>query len=355
MWIGSAALREPGGAVEHGAGEERRVLAQGVVVAQALEALPAGADDRAHHVVPDHHAGDVGAGLDHHAGGLVAQHDRIRHGDLAGREVQVGVAHPHGVHLDLHLTGLRRGIVDVLDAHVARAVADHRSHRWAPGVRRICPGRSRMEPTSDSPLEVMVVPLTSTWSMPRGAVGDQSFLVAGQVPHPAQRARVELRQVEDDHVGGRPRDQPAAVGQPVQIGELGRQLVHGVLERERSPIADPVRQQLGRHVGVAELRHVRTGVGLAEHGARLGHQIGHRPVLVVAEDHQEPGPEVIVEGGSHSTSISVQRRSRAMEATSRPRSSGWVVVSATKNLCQTTGGLTAGTCRVASARHAGSP
>jgi hypothetical protein len=99
-----------------------------VVVAEALEASLAGADDGAHHVVPDQDAGDVRTGLDHHTGGLVAQHNRIRHGDLAGREVQVGVAHPHGVHLDLHLTGLWRGIVDVLDAHVARAVADHRPH-----------------------------------------------------------------------------------------------------------------------------------------------------------------------------------------------------------------------------------
>ncbi len=158
----SPGLGQPGGAVEHGTGEERGVFAQGLIVPPALEAPPAGADDRADHVIPDLDAGGVGAGLDHHAGRFVAQHDRIRDGDLAGGEVQVGVAHPHGVHLDFHLTGLRRGVVDVLDTHVARAKTDHRSHRRAIGVRRICPGRSRMVPTSDSPLRVMAVPFTNT-------------------------------------------------------------------------------------------------------------------------------------------------------------------------------------------------
>ena len=72
-----AALREPGGAVEHGAGEERRLLAQRVVVAQALEAVLARPDDRADHVVADRDRRDAVAALHHHARRLVAEHDRV--------------------------------------------------------------------------------------------------------------------------------------------------------------------------------------------------------------------------------------------------------------------------------------
>src|SRR6185312_9278112 len=96
-------------------------------------------------------------------------------------------------------------------------------------------------------------------------VGDQAFLVAREVAHAAQRTGLELVEVDDDQVGRRPGRQTAAVVHAEEVGELGGELVHRVLHRHRRAVAHPVREQLGGHARVAQLRDVRAGYGLAEH------------------------------------------------------------------------------------------
>jgi hypothetical protein len=100
------------------------VLDQQVLAEPALRA--AVADDpvrEGHHA--DHHvlAGldpvDLGADLDHHAGGLVAQHglDAHRAERVGVRVHRVGAADPGGLDLHQHVLwpALRRGDLDLLD------------------------------------------------------------------------------------------------------------------------------------------------------------------------------------------------------------------------------------------------
>ena len=108
----------PEGAVGDGSAVEQ----SGAQVAQvtqprlARRTVPAGRDERQHHVVAFGDVLDTGADLGDDARALMpAKHGEAAHRDAAGDQVVVGVAHPRRLHLDLHLVLDGVADLDLLD------------------------------------------------------------------------------------------------------------------------------------------------------------------------------------------------------------------------------------------------
>ena len=74
---------------------------------------------------------------------------------------------------------------------------------------------------------------------------------------------------------------------------LAGELVDRVLERHDFLVAHPVAEQVGREARVAQLAHVRAGVGQAEQHRVLREQPGDRFGIVVGEHAREAGLEVL--------------------------------------------------------------
>ena len=97
----------------------------------------------------------------------------------------------------------------------------------------------------------------------------------------------------------------APVTEAVDGGGLARELVDGALERHDLAVADPVAEQVGGEAGVAELRHMGTGVGQPEQHVVAGQQPGDALGVVVGEDRPETGLEVV---GQRDVEHDVERR-----------------------------------------------
>ena len=161
--------------------------------------------------------------------------------------------------------------------------------------RRRRPGRGPDGSTASAPSRRMITPLTTTASMPVGP-GDQSLGAGRLVGHPLERAAAHGGGIEHDDVG-RPIDrQPTPVGEAEDVGRLGGELAHGLLERQRLALAHPPRQQVGREARVAQLAGVGAGVGQADHRVRIGQQGLDLVLVVVQHRHAEAGLEPGLDG-----------------------------------------------------------
>jgi hypothetical protein len=111
--------REAGRAVRERPGRSHSVaqLAEVRPPLPAAHALAAGGNEREDDVVACREPLDAGAGLDHDPGGLVAEHERQRLGQVAVDDVEVAMAHAARRDADERFARLRRFELHVPDVH----------------------------------------------------------------------------------------------------------------------------------------------------------------------------------------------------------------------------------------------
>ena len=94
----------------------------------------------------------------------------------------------------------------------------------------------------------------------------------------------------------RPGKDATAIGEAEQVGLVGGELAHGVLEREHAAFPDPVLQRPHRVARVGVRQHVRARVGRTDHRRRVCDHARETLVVVVGHARRELRLEVVGDG-----------------------------------------------------------
>ena len=174
----------------------------------------------------------------------------------------------------------------------AAVVATSRRRRYE---RRSLPGRCSSASATGCSSSRMTVPFTITCRMPTGLSATSRSPSAGKSRMRRSGPGRDAVVVEHHDVGRLADLDRAAVAEAEHAGRLAGELVDRVLERHDFLVAHPVAEQVGREARVAELAHVRAGVGEAEQHRVLREEPRDRFGIVVGEHAREARVEVLLE------------------------------------------------------------
>ena len=99
-------------------------------------------------------------------------------------------------------------------------------------------------------------------------------------------------EIDDVDVGEAARRAAAAIGDPEQVGRVGRQPADAFLDGEHTLVANPVHQEERRLAGVHDLPDVGAGIGQAHHHAGSEHLLDGVETLVQEGVVEETRPSV---------------------------------------------------------------